>query len=163
MDGQIDDVRIYDYALDVNQIAVLAAGFPAPTGLAATTPTYNQITLNWTAPPQTGVTYTYTIVREVTGTGNWAPIGTSSTTNFVDSTYLFPNTSYSYSVYADSVATSGFSNIATAIPTQPPPRTQKVGNEKDQCGCGSAGPVETGLVFGGVLAVALWLLCGRKS
>jgi hypothetical protein len=156
MDGLIDDVRIYNYALTDTQIGVLAAGMPAPAGLTATTPTFATITLNWTAPPQ-AVTYSYSVERR-SGAAPFAQIATVSATTYQDAGVL-PFTTYDYRVIAISVATSGPSNVASAMRTEPPPRTQEVGGEDNRCGCGSARVASPAIL---VAAAVLLLLCLRR-
>lgn len=164
MNGAIDDVRIYNYALTTGQIAILAAGVPAPTGLTATTPTFAQITLNWTAPATPG-TFTYTIERRVGGAtpSPWAVLvsGVNATT-YVDSNVL-PFTPYDYRVVASSVALSGPTNIASATRTEPPPRTTTVGNERNQCGCGTTVVPTPAALAGAVAALGLLLLSLKRS
>lgn len=144
-DGMIDDVRVYNFALNANQVAVLWNGVPAPTAVSATAGS-GAIDLSWTAPPQ-AVTYTYDIGRRVTGTTtytiiNGAPV---SGTTYSDATGAV-GTSYDYVITAISVARSGPSATpATAVapaPAPPPgPKTQSSGgndNLAHRCGCSTA-------------------------
>jgi len=160
--GSVDDVRLYNFALDAAQVGVLAAGVPPPTALTATTPTPREITLNWSAPPQP-VTYTYNVERD-DGGGFFLAIATGHQgTSFVD-TNVLPFSPYRYRVLAVSVGTSGPSGTATATRVEPPPRTSPVGNERDPCGCGSAGAPSAGSLLAGLVALALlWRPCRRAS
>jgi hypothetical protein len=154
MNGAIDDVRIYNYALTATQIGVLAAGVPPPTGLTATG-AVGSVNLAWTAPPQ-AVTYSYTVERR-TGAAAFAPIGTVSATTFQDPNVL-PFTPYDYRVIATSVADSGPSNVASATRVEPAPRTGK--NQRSDCGCASAGLPSPAVLLA---ALGLLLLCLRRS
>lgn len=133
MNGAIDDVRIFAAALTAGEIGVLAAGVPAPTGLTATA-AIGAIDLAWTAPPQP-VTYSYVVERR-SGASPFAPIATVSATTTRD-TAVLPFTTYDYRVIAVSVAESGPSNLASAMRTEPAPRTGK--NQRSDCGCASTG------------------------
>jgi uncharacterized protein (TIGR03382 family) len=148
--------------LSATQIGVLASGVPAPTGLTATTPTFREITLNWTAPPQ-AVSYTYRIERR-SGLGAFASIGTvTNVTTYVDTTVL-PLTTYDYRVIASSVADSGPSNVATAMRTEPPPRTTTVGAGKaNRCGCATAGSPGPLALLAGLSALAVLFLRRRAA
>jgi len=125
MKGDIDDVRIYNYALTANQVQVLSNGTPTPTGLTATS-ALGQVSLSWTAPPQ-AVTYTYSVYSStVPNPANWgAPIATGlTTTNYTD-TAGTPNVLTYYTVTATSCATSGYCPPAsgtnfTPISANPP-------------------------------------------
>jgi hypothetical protein len=140
--GLIDDFRIYNRVLSAAQIQALAMGQTepsAPTGLtAATGAAYGEIQLNWSATPSA----TSYILRR--GTAPGGPYTTSipvSGTSYLD-TGLGNNTVYYYVVAA--VATLGTgpnSAEASGITRALPPRTQKIGNENDPCGCGSIPPV----------------------
>lgn len=164
MNGAIDDVRIYNYALTTAQIAILAAGVPPPQNLTATTPTFGQITLNWQAPTAPG-TYTYTIQRRIDQIppAAWGTIATGvNALTYVDSG-VFPFTPYEYQVLASSVAVSGPSNPAVATRTEPPPRTTTIGQEKNQCNCGTVGVPGPATLAAAAAALGLLLLCLRRS
>jgi hypothetical protein len=104
--GLIDDVRIYSRALSANEVAVLAAGCPTPTGLSASTG-LNQVTLNWTAPTGVDPGYTYQVKRSTTSSGSYTSLGAPvSGTTFTDST-ITPGATYYYVVSAISAAESG--------------------------------------------------------
>jgi hypothetical protein len=120
--GLIDDVRIYQRALSTNEVQVLAAGCPTPTGLTATFATTTAI-LNWTAPAGVDPGYKYNVKRATvqggypTGTYTTIAPGISGTT-YTDT--ITPGTNYYYVVSAVSAAESGDSNEAgppvTALP-----------------------------------------------
>jgi uncharacterized protein (TIGR03382 family) len=168
-DGAVDDVRLYGYPLNPNQVAVLFNGVPAPTGLMASVGG-GAVNLSWTAPPQ-AVTYTYSIGRRTTGSAgaytviNGAPV---SGTTYIDPSGT-PGNSYDYVVYAISVATSGPSLPATAVapapaPPPPPPGPHIAGYESHnmahRCGCSTLeGPVAFWAAF--ALAVVALLLRRR--
>jgi len=125
--GLIDDVRIYDHALDITEVKVLSEGCYPPTALTAVYST-GQIVLNWTAPigtaPVSG--YTYRVKRATVAGGS--PPGTYTTlgapvvgTTYTDTT-IVAGTPYYYVVTALSVAESGPSN-ETAPPVTALPNT----------------------------------------
>jgi hypothetical protein len=134
--GNIDDVRIYSRALSAAEIAVLAAGVPAPAQNAPVA-AIGQVDLSWTAPAG-AVTYTYNVKRAPSGTGAFATIGTASGTTYSDTTGN-PGTSYDYAITAVSAAESGVSNIQSATSLPQPPRTNdhEEGLLEDRCACGS--------------------------
>lgn len=134
--GHVDDVRIYARALSAPEIAVLAAGVPAPTQLAPTAGV-NQVSLSWTAPAG-AVTYTYNVKRAPSGTGAFVTVGSASGTSFTDST-ASGGVSYDYAITAVSAAESGVSNLFTVVPLLPPPRTDdhSEGFLDDNCACGA--------------------------
>jgi hypothetical protein len=107
-DGLVDDVRLYNYALNGNQINVLYSGCPTPTGLTAT-PAGTQVNLSWTAPTGPAVTYTYNVKRGIAVGAETLLQGGVSGTTFTDTTGT-PGTTYYYVVTAVSVAESGPSN-----------------------------------------------------
>jgi hypothetical protein len=105
--GLIDDVRLYNYALNLTQVAYLAGGCEAPSGLAAAA-SLGQVSLSWKA-PTAPLTYTYTIKRG-NASGSETTIATGvSGTSYVD-TPPGVNQTYYYVVTAVSVAESGPSN-----------------------------------------------------
>jgi hypothetical protein len=104
--GLIDGVRFYSRALSDNEVAVLAAGCPTPTGLAAAAGA-NQVTLNWTAPTGVDPGYTYQVKRAGVAGGPYTSLGAPvSGTTFTDSG-LMAGTTYYYVVSAISAAESG--------------------------------------------------------
>jgi MYXO-CTERM domain-containing protein len=137
--GQIDEVRFYNYRLDDNQVAVLAAGVPTPTNVVATG-IPEAITITWNAPPQTGVTYTYTLVR-IDSSGNRTTLVTGySGTSYTDNVGTIQTNTYE--VTATSVATSGpaTSNAATSINYPPRYNDHEEGSKDRDCACGSGAP-----------------------
>ncbi len=88
--GQLDDVRIYDRALSMGEIAYLAAGNgpPAPPSGLAAAPDGPHVTLRWTAsptPPPAGTATYYLVKRSATpGSGHVAAGGFQTMTTFTD-------------------------------------------------------------------------------
>lgn len=158
--GLVDDVRIYNRALTATEVAVLAAGTPAPSALMAT-PAIGQIDLAWAAPSGPAATYTYNVQRRLTGSPTYATIANVATLTYSD-TSVSGATSYDYQITAVSAAESGPSSSVTSAGLLPPPRTSKVGNEEDRCGCGSAtSPGLLGLAAGLTALLGL-LLASRR-
>lgn len=163
MDGLIDDVRLYNYALTGPQVAILAGGVPTPVGLTAQDGVQS-VGLTWSAPatPAGYTAYTYNIYRAATPAGPFTQIATGVTgTTFTDSTASTtgPSTPYSYMVTAVSVAESGMAGPATASALLPTPRTS--GNQEglfdDNCACGSTipgGATPWGAALGALLGLA---------
>jgi predicted esterase len=96
----------------------------APSGLAATTNSYKQITLTWTdnSSTETG----FEIVRATAAAGPFSPLATTAagTNNFVDNLALSPSTTYYYQVRAvnangASAFTSTANNTTQALPAAP--------------------------------------------
>ncbi|HVE39603.1 MAG TPA: LamG domain-containing protein [Planctomycetota bacterium] len=113
--GRLDDVRMYNSALDTEDIQILAAGCPPPQGLTATATTA-PVTLNWSAPTGTQplAGYTYTIKRgTVSGTYPTTVVTGVTGTTYVDNTVTL-GTPYYYVVTAVSAAESGPSVEALA-------------------------------------------------
>lgn len=106
--GIIDDVRLYNYALNPTEIQVLATGCPAPSALTAT-PGVGQVTLKWTAPTGPAVPYTYNVYRGTASKGETLLMSGVTATTFVDTGVAFGSTYYYY-VTAVSVAESGPTN-----------------------------------------------------
>jgi hypothetical protein len=160
--GLIDDVRIYGRALSAVEVSVLAAGVPAPTGLAATDGV-NEVSLVWTAPPQ-AVTYTYRVCRRAAGsTGAYTVIAPAvATTSYTDTTAA-GGASYEYAVRAVSVAESGLSAPDTGVSSLPPPRTndhdEGLFGEKCECGTVSSAGAAPWAAFA---ALALFALARRR-
>ncbi|MBI3856740.1 MAG: hypothetical protein HY293_13715 [Planctomycetes bacterium] len=154
--GLIDDVRIYSRALLATEVAVLAAGCPVPTNLTASSTAVGQIDLAWAAPGGPAVTYTYHIRRKPTSSpaSSYVTIATQAGLTYTDTVY--PYYSYDYEITAVSAAESGPSASVSIVPMMPPPRTQKVGNDRDPCGCGSA--LSPGWASLAALALALALV-----
>ena len=136
--GMIDEVRVYNVALNQTQIQadmatpVGTGGTPdaqpptAPSGLTATARSSTQISLSWTASTDNVGVTGYLIERcQGSGCSMFTQIGTSAGTTFND-TGLAASTSYSYQVHATDAAgnLSSYSNVAgattQAADTQPP-------------------------------------------
>lgn len=157
--GHIDDVRVYDRALLVQEVGVLAAGVPAPV-LNPPVAGVGQVDLSWTAPAG-AVTYTYRVKRAPSGTGTFTTLATVSGTSYTDSTAVI-GTPYDYVVTAVSVAESGHSGPQSATALAPPPRTDdhEEGLLGDSCACGAAARgLPPALPF---LALALILCAARR-
>jgi hypothetical protein len=166
-DGNLDDVRFYNYAFNADQASVLAAGVPAPTGLGGSA-NGGTVTLNWTAPPQ-AVTYTYNVGRRPAGTTgaytivNATPISGTTTTDAPPAVG-----SYEYVVYAISVATSGPSTsttvaVTTTTPPVTPPTTPPTGSTGSKKGKAEMNPCSSGAATlpdhgAGVLMLATLLI-----
>src|SRR5207245_4037894 len=95
----------------------------APANLAATAASSVQINLSWTASTDDVGVASY-FVERCAGSGctNFQQIGTATTPSYAD-TGLTTGTSYSYQVRASDGANnlSGYSNVATATASGPPP------------------------------------------
>jgi MYXO-CTERM domain-containing protein len=119
--GLVDDLRLYDRALDPTEVAALAAGASGPvaaSGLSAVPGNFS-VTLNWTDSTGPG-TVTYSVGRSLVSGGS--PPGTYtiitsglSSPTYIDST-VTNGTTYYYIVYADSFGQSAPSNEASATP-----------------------------------------------
>lgn len=104
--GQLDDIRIYDRALSMNEIVYLAAGHgpPAgPTDLAATHAAGQPVALRWTSsatvPPAGTATY-YLVKRSTTKGSGYATVAWGVTrTTYIDPT-AEPRIGYYYIVTA---------------------------------------------------------------
>ena len=84
------------------QITTPAVNHPVvPTGLTASAPAYNQMSLNWASSTDPGGPGTkgYNIYRSPTSTGTAVQIGTSTTNSYTD-TGLHSSTTYYYTVAA---------------------------------------------------------------
>jgi len=136
--GLIDDFRSLNPMAKIAAQAGVAAGQTepgAPTGLlAAAGANYGEIQLNWTA--LAGAT-SYILRRGTTPGGPYPTAIPVTGTSYLD-TGLANNTPYYYVLAAvNTLGTGPNSAVASAITLALPPRTQKVGNENDPCGCGS--------------------------
>lgn len=138
--GYVDDLRLYDRALDPTEIAALYAGSTgpaAPTNLSAIPGNFS-VTLNWTASTGPGVV-SYTVGRSLVAGGS--PPGKYtilssgvSSPSYIDSTAT-NGTPYYYVVYADSFGESPPSNEATATPGA----GTTLARGKGGIGCGATG------------------------
>lgn len=123
---------------DFQVIAANAAGFGPPsaivtatpaqlaapgqvTGLAASAPTINSITLNWSAPTTGGPATNYTVqFRTPPGTGNFTPVSTPDAATTFQVTGLTASTSYDFQVSAVNAAGSGMPSAITTASTLGP-------------------------------------------
>ena len=155
--GLIDDFRIYNYVLMPTQIAALAAGStePAvPTGFGATGgPGLGEVSLVWAATPlATG----YSLGWSINSGGPYTYLSVAGTS--YQHTGLANNATYYYVLSSvNAVGSSAQTSQIQATTLIPPPRTKVVGDERDQCGCGTASaPGWAGLLLA-ALATALLL------
>lgn len=114
LNGTLDDVRLYDWALSATEIAALASGTnpAAPTGVMAA-PGNGSVTLNWTAPSTaTG----YYVKRAMTSGGPYTTIAAVTSATYVD-TGLTNGATYYYVVTAAN--TYGESGSSTETSTAP--------------------------------------------
>jgi hypothetical protein len=119
LNGQLDDLRIFNRVLSAGEIATLGQIPPPPDGLSAAAQSGSMIQLNWTNhfAFATGVE----IDRRIGATGSYAPIATlgPNSTQFND-TGLDAGTQYFYKIRAvDLAGTSAFSGEASATPPRP--------------------------------------------
>jgi hypothetical protein len=161
-DGWIDDVRIYGRALTQSEIQTLSNGGTlgdpvvdppaAPTNVQAT-PGTSQVVLTWT--PVAGAS-AYNVKKSTTA-GAETNYAIATANNFTDTAVTAP-TRYYYVVSAlvgcsESPNSAEVSAVPIA-PIPPAPRTSKVGNENDPCGCGVADVT----IGAGALGLAILLL-----
>lgn len=146
MNGLIDDVRLYNFALTPAEVAILAAGVPTVQAPVTATGDIQSVVVNWTAPlTPNGLTYTYSynLYRSVDG-GPFTPLAQGVVgTTYTDTTATTTNgtgPTYVYQVTAVSVAESGRVTSNGAIPIFPPPRTKDhdEGTFDGNCACGSS-------------------------
>ena len=106
-----------------------------PTGLGATAG-FEQISLSWTSAAGASI---YNVLRSPTSGGTYAPIGTTSTTTYID-TGLGDGVRWYYVVEATGSGTSGNSNIASAttIPPFPTGLTATPGTKRVALSWGAA-------------------------
>lgn len=135
--GNIDEVRIYNRALDATEVDLLRTGQEAPSGLAAAGQP-DKIDLTWSA-PLSGAPASYSVLRGPT-LGAYDTVFDNILTNSYSDTTAVPGTTYHYVVVAVSVLASDYSNpssaaasTATVPPPAGPPRTKKLG-ERHMCG-----------------------------
>ena len=157
--GQIDEVRLFNSAIPVSDILILAGTPPseAPTGLNFTNTTPGGTTLNWTAAAGAN---TYVVQRGPVG-GPYVTIASDIAALSYTDSGLTPGTSYAYVVYAVGLVNSADSGPATVLIPMPPPRTNDHGEGlfDDSCACGSTAP---GGYAGTAVLVALALLALRR-
>lgn len=104
--GQLDDIRIYNRALSMSEVAYLAAGHGppvAPTQLASTAATPQFVSVKWTAtttPPPAGTATYYVLKRSATQGKDYAPVASMLPgTTCIDPT-VEPGKTYYYVVTA---------------------------------------------------------------
>jgi len=119
-----------------------------PTNLtAAPGPGGYQITLNWTA----GANATsYEVLRGTVSGGPYTVVASGVTaTTYTDGGLLLGTTYYYVVRSVNSFGTSANSNQASAMPANPPPRTNdhSEGLFEDKCGCGSVGTPRAALLL----------------
>lgn len=122
--GQIDDVRIYDYALTDSEIAAIALVTPpdttppaAPTALTATSDD-GTIALDWADNTEPDFE-SYTVYRSITSGSNYVAVASGLTTSTNTDDTVTNGTTYYYVVSAtDSNANeSAYSSEVSAIPS----------------------------------------------
>ena len=143
--GQIDEVRIYSRVITATEVAILAGGNPVPQNLQSQAGV--QIaTLTWAAPADAAAqtqpyAYLYNIYRSTNGGAFALLVGGVSGLTYTDETATSAagTTDYTYRITAVSAAESGPSNLTTARPTLPLPRTDdhSEGLLDESCSCGS--------------------------
>ena len=117
--GQIDDFRIYNYALSATEVGAIVASIPPPTPGSVSASGGNgssQVSLSWSA--TSGAT-SYLVKRSTAPGGSYTTIYTGTATSYADAS-VSPGVTYYYIVVAvnaagESVATtalSGMANIA---------------------------------------------------
>jgi hypothetical protein len=167
--GNIDEVRIYSRALNDAEVGVLntmvqpAAGTLSGGGLGG------QAILNWGAASNAGsVNIVYNVLRGTSPGVYDTVINVGNVTTYTDTPPA--SGTYYYNVVAISVIPSAYqtevsATVTTAPPPPPPPppapRTSKVGNENDPCGCGSTVPPGSAGLLGALVMAAVLLLPRR--
>jgi len=114
--GQAATLRVVGYSGGTVVFASLPTGTgggtsPAVpgqvTGLGATNPTSNSITLNCTTPGSGGAVSSYTVQYRVTGNATWSVLATGVTGTTTQATGLTAATAYDFQVYAVNAGGSG--------------------------------------------------------
>jgi len=124
--GQLDDVRIYNRALSMSEVAYLAAGHGppvAPTQLASTAATPQFVSVKWTAtttPPPAGTATYYVLKRSATQGKDYAPVASMLPGTTCIDPKVEPGKTYYYVVTAlntggESIASN---EITVATPAQ---------------------------------------------
>ncbi|MEO7933704.1 MAG: LamG-like jellyroll fold domain-containing protein [Chthoniobacterales bacterium] len=99
LNGQIDDFRLYNYALSASEVTALLSGVPAimPTGVLAV-PASSKITLTWNT---SATAQSYSVKRGTTSGGPYTTIASGLTaTNYTDTSGLSIGVTYYYVVSA---------------------------------------------------------------
>ncbi len=165
--GNIDEARVYNRALTLEEVNVLRTGQPAPTNLMLT-PAPGSITVSWTAPaPQPNVTVTYTVQRAPAGAGPWTTVASAipyGTPTYNDNGLTFGQT-YFYRVFAISVMESVPLGPQSASPLSNIPRPPSDNDEGlwgDKCSCGTSMAPAPGLFLGCASLAAFLMLALRR-
>ena len=114
--GQIDDFRIYNYALSAAEVGGIVASIPPPTPGSVSASGGNgssQVSLSWGV--ASGAT-SYSVKRSISPGGSYTPIYTGTATSYAD-TSGNPGVTYYYIVVAvnaagESIATTELSGMA---------------------------------------------------
>jgi hypothetical protein len=169
--GNIDEARVYSKPLTQSEIAILVSMNQPPAQAPAASQVANQVVVSWGAASNaSSVPVVYSVLR-----GTSSGVYDTAFNNINGLSY--PDTppasgTYYYTVVAVSVIPSVYSTERTvaftsAPPPPPPPpaapRTSKVGQENDPCGCGSAAsPTSLAGPLLGLLAAVLLAVLPRR-
>ena len=157
--GQLDEVRLFNRALVLSEIQMLAgltaSAVPAQPTFSNTTP--SGTTLNWTT--TTGAN-SYVVQRSTAG-GPFVTIATGITGLSYTDSGLTSGTNYAYVVYAVGLVNSADSTPNSVVIPFPPPRTNdhSEGLLDENCSCGSTAP---GTSIPWAVLAALVLVALRK-
>ncbi len=160
--GRLDDLRIYNRVVTLQEVQVLASGADgitpapaAPTGVTATGGDA-RVDLSWAA---TAGATGYLVRRSTTSGGPYTTVATvlAPTTTYTD-TGLTNGQTYFYVVAAFNDGGPGPNSTQVSATPMAVPRTNdhEEGLLNDRCGCGSASP--PGTTGPGVLAAILGLV-----
>lgn len=160
LNGTIEEVQFYTRQLSLADVQTLAAP-AAPTGLGATAGN-GTVNLTWTASPN-GSSYVVKRGTAMAGPFTALPGGTTSGTTFSDTTATNGTTWYYVVDAVQGALTSTDSNVASATPQAPAPRTQKLGSDHKPCGCSTIPPIQ-GIPYAvwALLASAFLVLVSRR-
>ncbi|MEO7933317.1 MAG: LamG-like jellyroll fold domain-containing protein [Chthoniobacterales bacterium] len=117
--GQIDDFRIYNYALSAAEVGSIVSSIPPPTPGSVTASGGNgtsQVSLGWGV--ASGAT-SYIVKRSIATGGSYTPIYTGTATSYAD-TSASPGVTYYYVIVAvnaagESVGTTELSGMANIV------------------------------------------------
>jgi Concanavalin A-like lectin/glucanases superfamily len=170
--GNIDEARVYSKALTQNEIAILVSMNQPPAGTLMGNGFGSNAVLSWGAASNAAsVPVVYSVLRGTSPGVYDTVFNDISATTYTDTPTL--GGTYYYNVVAVSVIPSinqtEVQVVTTTAPPPPPPppptpRTSKVGNENDPCGCGSTTPPGSvaGLLGAALLAAALLVGLPRR-